>query len=69
VWSGPVRSAFGEHLVELLDLEPGVPPPFEAVRHAVLEDWRRGEAEELREAQYKVLRERYEVILPTRPAP
>ena len=65
-WSGPVGSAFGEHLVQLLELDPATAPPFEAVRQAVEEDWRRARADELREAQYRDLRARYEVVLPER---
>jgi hypothetical protein len=64
VWSGPVRSAFGEHLVELAAFEPATPPQFEVVRGAVEEDWRRARADKAREAQYQALRARYEVILP-----
>lgn len=66
VWSGPVRSAFGEHLVELAAFEPATPPQFEVVRGAVEEDWRRARADKAREAQYQALRARYEVILPER---
>lgn len=63
-WGGPVTSGFGEHLVLLLDREPATPPPFEAVRTAVEEDWRRDAAEALREEQFRALRDRYQVILP-----
>ena len=68
-WSGPVRSAFGAHLVELLILEPATAPQFEVVRRAVEEDWRRAKAEELRQAQYQSLRAHYEVILPSERSP
>ena len=68
-WSGPVRSAFGAHLVELLALEPATAPQFEVVRGAVEEDWRRAKADELREAQYQSLRARYEVVLPAERSP
>jgi parvulin-like peptidyl-prolyl isomerase len=63
-WSGPVTSGFGAHVVQLLRLDPATLPSFEAVRDAVEEDWRRGTAETLREAQFEALRDRYEVILP-----
>ncbi len=64
VWSGPVMSGFGAHLVQVLASEPATPPPFEAVRAAVEADWRRDSADELREAQFRALKDRYEVILP-----
>ena len=63
-WRGPVESAFGSHLVQLVEMEPAVPPSFEAARRAVEEDWRRETAERLREAQFQALRERYEVLMP-----
>ena len=62
-WRGPVESAFGPHLVQLLEAAPEEPPSFEAVRGDVEEAWRRRSAEDLREARYRALRERYEVIV------
>jgi hypothetical protein len=67
-WRGPIDSAFGKHLVDLLALEPAVPPAFETVRSEVEQDWRRESATALREAHFQVLRGRYEVILPSAPA-
>jgi hypothetical protein len=69
VWTGPVRSAFGEHLVALEVIDPATPPPIEAVRAAVEADWRRARADALREAHYRSLRDRYRVILPPAAAP
>jgi hypothetical protein len=63
-WRGPVMSGFGAHLVLLVDGEPAAAPPFEAVRAAVEADWRRDAAEMSREARFRAMRERYEVILP-----
>ena len=68
-WRGPVVSAFGPHLVQLVKLDPAAPPSFETVRSEVEEDWRRQYAEDVREAQYRALRERYEVVLPTAQVP
>jgi hypothetical protein len=63
-WQGPVASAYGLHLVELLGFEPGTVQPFEAVRSRVAEDWQRSTADALRQAQYDALRARYEVVFP-----
>jgi hypothetical protein len=63
-WQGPVASAYGLHLVELLGFEPGTVQPFEAVRSRVAEDWQRSTADALRQAQYDSLRARYEVVFP-----
>jgi hypothetical protein len=63
-WAGPVRSAYGEHLVRVETLEPAAPPPFEDIRARVEDDWRQDAAAALREAQYGTLRARYSVVLP-----
>lgn len=63
-WAGPVPSAYGPHLVEVVAFQPGRVPPFDAVREAVEQDWRRAEAEAAREAQYEALRARYRVVMP-----
>ncbi len=64
IWSGPVASGYGRHLVEVLEFQPAQLPPFEAIREAVEQDWRRENAETLREAQYEALLQRYRVVLP-----
>jgi hypothetical protein len=38
-WVGPVPSPYGVHLVWIEAREPGIPPPFTAVRERVLERW------------------------------
>ena len=63
-WEGPVVSSYGRHLVEVLAFEPMRPRPFETVREAVEQDWRRTNAEAVRDTQYEALRERYHVVLP-----
>jgi hypothetical protein len=61
VWSGPVASAFGVHLVRILDNLPARTPPLEEVRGAVLRDWKAAKAHEIRELHYARLRERFVV--------
>jgi hypothetical protein len=61
-WQGPVRSSFGLHLVELVEIQPAGAPPFEVVRPDVEEEWRRQAAEDSREAEYRKLRARYKVV-------
>lgn len=63
-WGGPIASAYGRHLVEVLAFEPMREQPFEAVRAAVEQDWRRANVEAVRDAQYQALRQRYRVVLP-----
>ena len=38
-WSGPVESAYGLHLVHVLDFEPPRVPALEEIRDAVREEW------------------------------
>jgi len=61
VWAGPVASAYGVHLVRILDSLPARTPPLEEVRDAVLWDWKAAKALEIRELHYARLRERFVV--------
>ncbi len=61
VWAGPVASAYGVHLVRILDSLPARTPPLEEVRDAVLRDWKAAKALEIRELHYARLRERFVV--------
>lgn len=63
-WAGPVRSGYGEHLVQVLAIEPSQLPPLEEIYHVVLSDWRRTLGEDLTEAQYQVLASTYEIVTP-----
>ena len=60
-WAGPVQSGYGVHLVHILDSLPARTPPLEEVRDAVLRDWKKAKALELRESYFARLRERYVV--------
>ena len=50
-WSGPVRSAYGIHLVHVTHLRSGDARSFKDVRDAVMNDWRR-EKERYTKATY-----------------
>ena len=58
-WNGPVASAYGTHLVRILDNLPARTPPLEEVRDAVLRDWRIAKAQEIRDQTYAELRKRF----------
>ncbi len=58
VWAGPVVSAYGVHLVYILEALPARMPPLEEVRDAVLRDWKAAKAKEIRELHYNRLRAR-----------
>jgi parvulin-like peptidyl-prolyl isomerase len=60
-WAGPVNSAYGVHLVRILESLSARMPPLEEVRDAVLRDWKAAKALEIRELHYARLRGRYVV--------
>ena len=59
VWTGPVASAYGVHLVRIGERRAARAPPLEEIRDAVLRDWKAAKARQLRELHYARLRERY----------
>lgn len=67
-WSGPVVSAYGVHLVRVLDTRPARTPPLEEIRGAVLRNWREAKAREIREADYAERRKRFVVEIRRRDA-
>ena len=59
VWSGPVTSSYGMHLVRTLDGLPARTPSLEEIRDVVLRDWKSAKAKENREQDYAKRRDRY----------
>ena len=60
-WAVPGVSAFGVHLVRILDTLPDRTPPLEEIREAVLRDWRAAKAREIREQDYAERRKHFVV--------
>lgn len=60
-WQGPVLSAYGLHLVRVNAVTPARRPVLEDVRAAVERDWSAAQSEELDEAFYQAVRDRYTV--------
>ena len=60
-WQGPVRSSYGEHLVEVIARADARTPPFEEVRQAVLRDFQQERREEANAEAYREMRSRYQV--------
>ncbi|WP_207061283.1 peptidyl-prolyl cis-trans isomerase [Motiliproteus sp. SC1-56] len=63
-WSGPVRSAFGQHLVRVTGRVAGGLPPLESVAEQVARDWRASRRAELAEGRLEALKGRYQIALP-----
>jgi hypothetical protein len=68
-WSGPLESPFGLHLVRITDRRSGYDPPLEQIRKAVELKWRTDKRDAFVQAEYKRLRDKYEVVLPAGDTP
>jgi hypothetical protein len=62
-WAGPVRSAFGQHLVQVTEITASNAPRFEDVRASVEAEWRRDATRKAAEAAYAVVKARYLIDL------
>jgi hypothetical protein len=67
-WAGPVRSAFGQHLVRVAARTPATTPPLADVRAAVAREWENERRTASLAENYKPLRSRYEVVIEAAPA-
>ena len=63
-WQGPLRSAYGWHLVKLERALPETQPPFEELANRVAADFTAERREQANAAYYQALRSRYEVQRP-----
>ncbi len=62
-WTGPLRSAYGVHLVLVTAIEPAATPSFEQVRPAVEREWFAERRSQAQAAQYKALLAGYTVTV------
>lgn len=60
-WQGPIRSAYGWHLVRLTERSPARDRPLEEVLEAVRRDYQHQRRLDANERFYEALRERYDV--------
>lgn len=63
VWSGPVASGFGLHLVHVTALQGSVTQPFSEMRGQLLEQWRRDQEQIAKERYFAELRKKYDVVI------
>ncbi len=61
-WRGPIRSAYGWHLVRIEARSPARQPPLEEVEAAVRADLRQAARKAANDELYEALRTRYQVI-------
>jgi hypothetical protein len=62
-WQGPVKSAFGVHLVNVHAVRPSEPKPFEEVRKEVTEEWHHQQDIATRRDYLARLRGKYGVVI------
>ena len=62
-WTGPVRSAFGLHLVRVSERKPGRLPALDEVRDAVAREWANARRKEIEDRRFDELLKRYEVTI------
>ncbi len=63
VWAGPVNSAYGLHIVFVSERQDPRLPDLSRVREMVKRDWLAGKQQELKDAAYARLRQRYVVTV------
>jgi hypothetical protein len=63
MWSGPIESAYGLHLVLLHEMSEGRVPELDEVRQAVRRDWHAARRAATKEEFFQSLREKYDVIV------
>ncbi len=70
-WQGPIRSAFGIHLVYVEASEDGIVPELDQIRSAVFREWENSFKERSSRRYYEELLRRYPVTIhwPTTDAP
>jgi hypothetical protein len=60
-WFGPVASPFGQHLVLVMDVEPGRTVPLSEVREKVRSDWIEHRRNIARDEFHARMRKRYDI--------
>jgi len=68
IWTGPIESGYGWHLIFIESINPGRIPAFDEVKSEVRTQWETRQRAEFKEEAYRVMRDKYEVILPDQPA-
>lgn len=62
-WAGPVKSAYGVHLVRVTESSPATLRPFEKDRPKILEEWRHQQETEAKAVYLRKLREKFGVVI------
>ena len=63
IWQGPVESSYGWHLVKVSQRIEGVVPDLNEIWDTVEQEWSFARKKEMKEEQYKIMREQYDVMV------
>lgn len=66
-WSGPVRSTYGAHLVQVLEKQAGQSATLETARTQLERDWREAERQRAKAAYITTLKDKYSIIIEAAP--
>ena len=67
-WTGPIESGYGWHLIFIESITPGRIPAFDEVKSEVRTQWETQQRADFKEEAFRVMREKYQVILPNDPS-
>ena len=65
-WQGPVQSGFGFHVILLSAIYPSQPSPFDAMQQQVVQDYRRSQQVNARDAYIENLIDEYKITVQPR---
>jgi parvulin-like peptidyl-prolyl isomerase len=66
-WTGPVKSAFGLHIVRVTERKAGRIPTLGEVRDIVVREWSNEKRKAIEEARFNQLLQRYQVRIESPP--
>jgi len=67
IWSGPVRSTYGAHLVQILEKQGGQSATLETARTQLERDWREAERQRAKDAYITTLKDKYSIVIEAAP--
>ncbi len=68
-WQGPIRSAYGLHLVKVAEQDLGRAPKLSKVIEKVRNDWRFEQQKQVNQEIYQKFKERYQIVVEPLPSP
>ena len=62
-WQGPIKSAYGWHLVLVSEVTPGIVPPLNDIWDIVEREWSLERKTKLKDEQYATMKARYDITI------